>query len=267
MRYSNLHTHTTYSDGQHSIEENILSAINKNMVSLGFSDHSCTDFDLRYCMQPEKVAEYIAEVRRMQKKYEEQIEIYLGVECDGYTNLENRHHYDYILGDCHYIKMGENYLPVDDAKSDQLEFIKEYFGGDKLSYAKAYYRTYAERTAANKPHILGHFDLITKFSFFDETSAEYRKAATEALVASLEITPIIELNTGAICRGLRTVPYPAGFLLKEVLAHSGKVMLCSDSHHKDNLDFYFDQAVELLKTSGFKSVVQLCRGQFEEVGI
>ena len=71
MRYSNLHTHTTYSDGQHSIEENILSAINKNMVSLGFSDHSCTDFDLRYCMQPEKVAEYIAEVRRMQKKYEE----------------------------------------------------------------------------------------------------------------------------------------------------------------------------------------------------
>ena len=57
MRYSNLHTHTTYSDGQHSIEENILSAIAKNMVSLGFSDHSCTDFDLRYCMQPEKVVE------------------------------------------------------------------------------------------------------------------------------------------------------------------------------------------------------------------
>ena len=267
MRYSNLHTHTTYSDGQHSIEENILSAIAKNMVSLGFSDHSCTDFDLRYCMQPEKVTEYIAEVRFMQKKYADQIEIYLGVECDGYTNLKNRHLYDYILGDCHYIKMGENYLPVDDAKADQHKFIKEYFGGDKLAYAKAYYRTYAERTAANKPDVLGHFDLLTKFSLFDEWSAEYRKAATEALVASLEVTPIIELNTGAICRGLRAVPYPADFLLKEVLAHNGKVVLCSDSHHKDNLDFYFDQSTAFLKSLGFKSVVQLHKGKFEEVGI
>ena len=265
MRYSNLHTHTTFSDGAHTIEDNILSAISKNMISLGFSDHSCTDFDLRYCMQPDMVDRYISEVRHLQKKYEKQIEIYLGVECDGYTQLKNRHLYDYVLGDCHYIKMGEDYLPVDDAKEDQLRFIKEYFGDDKMAYVKAYYATYAERTAVNRPDVLGHFDLLTKFSLFDESCEAYRKTATEALVASLEVTPIIELNTGAICRKLRTTPYPADFLLKEVLAHNGKVTLCSDSHHKDNLDFYYDQSVQLLKSVGFKSVVQLCKNKFEEV--
>lgn len=267
MRYSNLHTHTTFSDGIHTIEDNILSAIGKNMVSLGFSDHSCTDFDLRYCMQPDKVEEYINQVRYMQKKYQDQIEIYLGVECDGYTQLENRHLYDYVLGDCHYIKMGEEYLPVDDAKEDQIKFINEYFAGDKMAYAKAYFETYAERTAVNKPDILGHFDLLTKFSLFDESSAEYRKLATEALVASLEVTPVMELNTGAICRKLRTVPYPADFLLKEIMAHNGRIVLCSDSHDKNNLDFYFDQSVKLLKAAGFKSVVQLCKNKFEEVEI
>ncbi|MBR5306979.1 MAG: histidinol-phosphatase HisJ family protein [Oscillospiraceae bacterium] len=267
MRYSNLHTHTTFSDGLSTVEENILSAISKNMLSIGFSDHSCTDFDLRYCIQPDKVAEYISQVRYMQKKYQNQIEIYLGVECDGYTQLKNRNLYDYVLGDCHYIKMGGEYLPVDDAKEDQLEFINEYFNGSKMAYAKAYYETYTERTAVNKPDILGHFDLLTKFSLFDENCEDYRKMATEALVAALEITPIIELNTGAICRKLRTTPYPADFLLKEVLAHNGKITLCSDSHHKDNLDFYFDQSVQLLKSLGFKSVVHLCKNKFEEVEI
>ena len=266
MRYSNLHTHTTYSDGAHSIEQNILSAIGKDMVSLGFSDHSCTNFDLRYCIQPQKVGEYIAEVRRMQEKYSQQIEIYLGVELDGYTNLENRHLYDYTLGDCHYIKRGDVYLPVDDAKEDQLRFIKEFFGGDRLAYAKAYYETYAERTAANKPDILGHFDLLTKFGLFDNVEG-CTKVATEALTASLEVTPVIELNTGAICRGLRTVPYPADFLIKEIKAHNGRIVLCSDSHDKNNLDFYFDQSVQMLKAAGFKSVVQLCKNKFEEVEI
>ena len=45
MRYSNLHTHTTYSDGKNSVRENIEAAIANNMISLGFSDHSYTDFD------------------------------------------------------------------------------------------------------------------------------------------------------------------------------------------------------------------------------
>ena len=267
MRYSSFHTHTTFSDGAHSVEENVLSAIGKNMISLGFSDHSCTDFDLRYCIQPDKLEEYMRQVRYVQEKYKDGIEVYLGIELDGYSQLENRQFYDYVLGDCHYIKMGEEYLPVDDAKDDQLKFIKEYFGGDAMAYAKAYYATYAERTAVNKPDILGHFDLLTKFGLFDEGSEMYRKTATEALVAALEITPFIELNTGAICRKLRTVPYPADFLLKEVKAHGGKVVLCSDSHYKDNLDFWFDQSVNLLKSLGFKSVTQIRNHSFEEVGI
>lgn len=46
MKYiSNLHTHTTYCDGKNSIEENILYAIEKNFISLGFSGHSYLPFD------------------------------------------------------------------------------------------------------------------------------------------------------------------------------------------------------------------------------
>ena len=50
MRYSNLQTHSVFSDGKHSLEENVRSAIEKGMCSLGFSDHSFTPCDTSYCM-------------------------------------------------------------------------------------------------------------------------------------------------------------------------------------------------------------------------
>ena len=104
MRYSNLHTHTTYSDGKQSVRDNIESAIEKSMLSLGFSDHSYTDFDLSYCIKKEKLPEYINEVRTLGKEYSGRIEIYLGYELDGFATMENRELYDYIIGDIHYVR-------------------------------------------------------------------------------------------------------------------------------------------------------------------
>ena len=67
MRYSNLHTHTTYSDGKHTIRENIESAIEKQMLSIGISDHSYTDFDLTYCIKKEDIPRYIDEIRALRE--------------------------------------------------------------------------------------------------------------------------------------------------------------------------------------------------------
>lgn len=267
MRYSNLHAHTIFSDGKQTPEENVLAAIDKNMVSLGFSDHSFTSFDRRYCMRKVNIPAYIREIRRLQRKYEGQIEIYLGMEVDGFSEIEDRELYDYILGDCHYIKIGDRYFAVDHAKTEQWETIETYFDGDAIAYSKAYFDTYVACTREKKPDILGHFDLSAKFGYVDETSPVYQRYATEAMLACLEVTPFIELNTGAISRKIRSIPYPAVFLLEEILAHQGKIVLNSDSHDMENLDFYFDESVELLKSIGFKSIVQLRNGSFAEVGI
>ena len=42
MKYSNLHNHTTYSDGKFSVRENVEEALRIGMESIGFSDHSFT---------------------------------------------------------------------------------------------------------------------------------------------------------------------------------------------------------------------------------
>ena len=267
MRYSDLHTHTKFSDGAHTIEEMVRAAIQKNLVSIGISDHSYTDFDQRYCIKQEALADYRGEIRRVREKYAGQIEVYVGLEYDGYTVLENRADYDYLIGDCHYVKTFDGYHSVDHAKDEQWAAIETYFGGDAIAYSKAYFETYVDCTARNRPDILGHFDLAAKFGFVDEENPVYQRMALEALLASLEVTPIVELNTGAISRKVRTTPYPAAFLLPELRAHGGKVILSSDAHRTENIAFWFDEAVELLKANGFKRIMQLRGGQFEEVGI
>ena len=267
MRYSTLHTHTIFSDGKHMPEDNVLSAIAKNMVSIGFSDHSYTDFKMDCCIKPVTIPAYIQEIRRLQKKYAAQIEIYLGMEYDGFSTVQDRHLYDYILGDAHYLKIGNEYCTVDDSRDTQLTDIRQHFGSNADAYAKAYFETYVESVQRLKPDILGHFDLLTKFNVFDESSAAYRSMALEALTASLKVTPLIEMNTGAMSRNAKDSPYPAPFLLKEILKQGGKIVLNSDSHDLNHLDFYFDESIEILRSTGFKHIVQLVGGKFTEIAI
>ena len=156
---------------------------------------------------------------------------------------------------------------IDHSEKGFVEVSNKYFGGDHIAFAKRYYETYAERIPLIRPDILGHFDLITKFGCVDQDDPRYRSYALEALIASLEVCPIVEMNTGAIARGHRTEPYPAPFLLDEIKARGGKILLSSDSHNAANLTVAFDNCIELLRANGFRSIVALSEGKFKEFGI
>ena len=267
MRYSNLHAHTLFSDGKQTPEENVRAAIEKNMSAIGISDHSYTAFDLCFCIPENKIEEYFREMRRLKEKYRAQIPVFVGAEYDVFSKLPKREDYDYIIGSCHYLKTSGGYRWVDHSSQVQKETIEEFFGGDSVAYAKAYFQTYEEGIRRLRPDILGHFDLTVKFGHIDEENTQYKNAALETLLSVLQVTPIIELNTGAICRGYRTSPYPAPYLIDEAQKHGGKFLLSSDSHDCANLTYWFDEAVALLKSRGVKSVVELTPTGFEEKGI
>lgn len=267
MRYSDLHTHTVFSDGHNTIEEMVRQAIAGNMVSIGISDHSFTPFDTRYCMKEDALTAYLAEIRRVRERYAGQIEVYAGLEYDGYSQLKDRSAFDYLIGDCHYIRTHDGYHSVDHAKEEQWSAIERYFNGDPMAYARAYFETYAARTQAHRPDVLGHFDLAAKFGFVDENHPAYRKLALDALLACLEVTPIAELNVGSIIRKWRDSAFPSAFLLKEIRSHGGKIILSSDSHRADTLACCFDRGVSLLRAAGFNSTMLFRGGRFEEVDL
>ena len=84
-----------------------------------------------------------------------------------------------------------------------------------------------------------------------ESDETYIRAATESVREILKHCKVFELNTGAIARGLRNVPYPASFILNEIKTGEGRIIVNSDCHYKEKLTFWFDKAEDFLSSHGF----------------
>ena len=210
----------------------------------------------------------MAEVQSGKTRYQDQIEVYTGLEHDGFSLIDNRSDFDYIIGSCHYLQ-GENgdFYAVDKENNEQLDTIIKYYEGDSVRYARHYFETYVQCMQRIRPDILGHLDLLVLFNNIDEEKPEYKSAAIEAMIASLEVTPIFELNTRAFIKRKKNTPYPGFELLKEALVHHGKVVLSGDSYQTGELMFRFDDAIQILKNLGYRDVMVFQNGQFQEVGI
>lgn len=251
---SNYHTHTTFCDGNNTAEEMIVSAIEKGFSHLGFSGHGYTDFDTSYCMTDEKG--YIAEITRLREKYKDKIKVYLGTEEDA-TCLVDRRKYDYIIGSLHYFEINGKYFSADMSYENTLECVS-LTGGDAMALAESYYRSFCDYIVKRKPDIIGHFDLITKFDekyeplFLGKT--EYNRIAERYLKYAVSSGCVFEINTGAISRTYRKTPYPAINLLHILKKENTPVILSSDCHSADGLDYAFNETTELLKDIGIKNI-------------
>lgn len=250
----NLHTHTTYCDGKHTPREIVEIAIEKGFESIGFSGHSYMYFSSGRSMTPERCEEYKKEITQLKEEYKNKFGIYLGLEMEMYSQVDLSS-YDYLIGSCHYLKIGENYVGFDRSAEVVREVIDTYFGGDGLAFAKEYYRQFSTITNYGNFDILGHFDLITKNieieKFFDTDSKEYLSAAIECAETLVGKIPLFEVNTGAISRGYRSVPYPAIPLIKELKRLGFGAIISSDCHDATKLDCGFDQAREILLHCGY----------------
>ena len=253
MRYANFHTHTLYSDGNHTLEENVLSAIKKNMSILGFSDHSFTACDTSYCMKKEEYETYRKEIRALKDKYADQLIILCGLELDYYSDPDPSA-FDYVIASVHYINQDGVCYPIDHSAKQQVECMEQLFGGDPIAMAERYFELLCEHVERSKPIFVGHFDVITKFGLIPEDDECYRAIARKALKRIMRSCPYFEVNSGAIARGWKKLPYPNRFLLETILAEGGEVLLSSDSHYQENLDYFFDEEVKLLKEVGFDHV-------------
>ena len=118
---------------------------------------------------------------------------------------------------------------------------------------------------------MGHFDLLTKFDeqpgIFDAGSRRFREAAMEALELLCRADKIFEVNTGAIARGRRSVPYPSAELLRELKAREARVLVTSDAHSADTVACAFPRAEALLRETGFREIWELTGRGFVPVPI
>lgn len=252
MITKDLHCHTTYCDGNNTPEEMILSAIGKGLDTLGVSAHSYTFFDTSYCMQKEAVPRYLAEMRYLRAKYFDRIHVLCGVEQDYYSDFPTDD-FDYVIGSVHYLKCGEDYVPVDETPELLKEAADKYFSGDIYALCEQYFSTVADVVNKTSCDIIGHFDLIGKFTertdLIDVCHPRYVAAWKAAADKLLQTGVPFEINTGAMSRGYRTSPYPSAEIIEYLKANGGELILSSDAHSADALAYRFSDFEVLVQPS------------------
>lgn len=245
MYRENFHTHSKYCDGNDTLEEMVLAAIDKNFTALGFSGHSYLDFDCSWCMSPEITKKYIEEINGLKVKYKDKINIYCGTESDCFSKIDTSL-YDFTLGSVHYIKEDDEYLAVDESIEVQKKAADKYYDGSLINYAKKYFELVGNVLELTNADIIGHFDLVTKFNendcYFNTKDPEYIKAWQDAVDKLIPYNKPFEINTGAIARGKRITPYPAMDIADYIHSKGGFFVVTSDCHNRDMLDCYFENA-------------------------
>ncbi len=267
---STMHSHSTYCDGKNTLSEMAKAAYDLGFVSFGFSSHSHLPYKAGYEMKMEKEKSYREEALQIIKEYDGKMEILLGLELDA-DSVKPDFKYDFLISSVHQLHTENEWYAVDDNK-EQFERLIKAFGGIKNVVENFYSQTV---TAALRENIdiVGHIDLVGKFNenndYFNPNDEWYLKLVFGAIDAILEKRPdiVFEVNTGAISRGYRITPYPDLPVLKYLGEKGARIMVNSDTHAADTIDYAYDIALDYLKKAGIKTLYRLRKFGFEEIAI
>ena len=265
---SNIHTHTTFSDGRDTAEKMVQRALALNFHTLGFSDHGWCIYD-DGCMSPDAEKAYRTEVLRLREQYPDRISLLLGYEHDTLGPWPEQP-YDYVIESVHFVRKGGEVWAVDYARDRFETALRDLYGGDVYTMCRDYFRAVCD-SCASPAGILGHMDLVTKFNeardFFDDTDPRYLCHALEAADCAADSGKLIEVNNGALARGYRTQPYPGEAILRRLAEQHAPVIITSDCHDRRFLDCNFAGTIELLRSCGFKTALQYRGKTLEEFAL
>lgn len=262
---SNYHTHCFFCDGKGDPELYVKEAIKKGLTSLGFSSHAPLKEENNWALADDQVEPYIKRVKELIDQYADQLEIHLGLEVDYYPD-ENRfklfreYGVEYMIGSVHQVKPDgfDIYYSVDASVKDFQKVLDDVYGGDIKAFGHDYYKSLRAMIKQGGFEILGHLDLFRKFNsgdrFFSEKEEWYIEEVNQVLDLLEDSDIIVEVNTGAISRGLQSRPYPSKWILEDCNRRGIKVCLNSDVHSPEHINCFYKESVELIKSCGYDSL-------------
>lgn len=264
---SNVHTHTVFCDGRDTPREMAEEALRRGFCSLGFSSHSPIHYESSWGMRDEQG--YLQEIASLKEEYRGRLEIACGIEWDLDSAIDPGR-YDYTISSVHQIHHEGKVYALDLSADALKRCADECFEGDFDRLSRAYYQLVTQAALRPGVDIVGHLDLITKFTdrkwLFSE-GFEFSEPAITAIDKISVARPdmIFEINTGAMARSGRNTPYPRYYLIKYLKAKNMAVTITSDCHDKNFLEVGFATAVRELRRAGYQQVKIWKNGAFTDL--
>lgn len=279
MQLSNYHSHCTFCDGRSIPEDFIKFAIAHGFRAYGFSSHSPLPFETFWNMPKDDMTDYLTEIERLKKKYNEHLEIYVGLEIDYLDKTYNASipyfqelPLDYRIGSIHYLPVSselaeKNMVCIDGSFREYAHSVNRYFEGDIRLLVKRFFEATFQMVEAGGIDIVGHVDKIymngQKFEDFSFEENWYKEPLFACLDMIAEKGLMVEINTKNLQK--KRELYPHFQYLTQLQKRHIPVMVNSDCHYPDLVNDGRREAFGLLKEAGFRTTRELVNGRWEDL--
>jgi histidinol-phosphatase (PHP family) len=224
-------------------------AIAAGLTEYGISDHAPAipePFD-DWRMLESELPEYFQWIERAKTRAAGRLAIRAGLECDWLkgcepwiVELSSRYEWDYLIGSVHYLG---------DWDFDNPKWLGRWAESDVDQVWSHYWKTYAEMAEAGIFEIMGHPDLVKKFSHVP--AGDLDRFYEPAIAAS---GSVIELNTAGWHKPCAEA-YPSPRFLELACSAGIGLVISSDSHSPSEVARDFPKAIALAKTAGYTETV------------
>jgi histidinol-phosphatase (PHP family) len=248
---ADYHTHTPLCRHAEGEPEAYAAAANAlGLTEYGVSDHAPAlpePFDDWRMLESELPSyfEWIERVKAVAK-----MPIRSGMECDWLPGCEDwieslaqRHDWDYLIGSVHYLG---------DWDFDNPKWLGRWAQEDVEAVWSHYWKAYAAMADSGLFDILGHPDLVKKFSFRPDGDLDrFYEPVIDSIAAS---GCVIELNTAGWHKPCAE-QYPHSRFLELACSAGVPLVISSDAHAPGELGRDFPQAIQLAKAAGYRETV------------
>ena len=273
---TNYHSHNTFCDGKSTMEDMVLSAIDRHFTHFGISSHAPYPLDNDFALKEEDFFAYITEFERLKDKYKDKIRLFSGLEMDFVPylvenirqNAEEKYNLDYFIGSVHQVvnTLTEINSPmsnadtwfIDGSKQEKYDIgLETLFGGDIRKGVTCFYTQQIQMIEKNSPDVLGHADKIVmhnKDRYFKEDEQWYKDEVVRLWDTVIKYGTIVEVNTRGIYRKRHSDFYPSSSWLKYLTEKHIPLTIATDCHKAEETDSCYKEALEYLKYIGCKEL-------------
>jgi histidinol-phosphatase (PHP family) len=277
-RFSSIHTHTLFCDGDDDVESMCRAAFEKGVSAAGFSAHAPllkkTGIKTDWHIPDERLDEYFSEVSAARLRWKDRLPVYAGLELDYIKGLRSAldddiqkmrldakrgiSPLDYIIGSVHYVFPVNSTAPfaIDGSMETMEENVTRYFNGNGEAVMHAYFDALGEMISLGGIDILGHADIIKKNNqngrWFDMESPAYTQRLAETAHAAAAAGIVVEVNTGGMNRGKTSDTYPSLPFLRKLREKNVPVMVSADAHRACDIDGNYETARKTLLAAGYR---------------
>ncbi|MBQ7257564.1 MAG: histidinol-phosphatase HisJ family protein [Abditibacteriota bacterium] len=245
------HNHTTFSDGSHTCEEMILSAIDHNLDEFGVSDHFAIWYDGTV---PEwsinDFGDYTKELLSLKEKYTDKISVKIGVELENLPSMLNKeseeinkYPLDYIIGGLHF---------VDDWDVGIYGVWDKFTEDEKDKNIIKFWKNQYYMCKYGDIDIVAHFDTYERWGALNDK--DYSEYLIECLKVCKERGLVTEINTIKKKPKINQyIPhiveefYPREDFIKIIADYDIPVIISTDAHNTGYIDYYVEDAKALFR--------------------